>query len=71
MRILRTRDDCEEKMTYFVNIAFDDLSIKRSDSDVFQIVDYFEMLRIIIVLKLISLFLINFSDINIHHRLSF
>jgi uncharacterized protein (DUF2132 family) len=69
MRILRTRRWDDEKVTYLVNIALNDLSIKWSDSDVFQIVDYLEMFRIVVVLKLISLFSINFESVSIHHRL--
>jgi hypothetical protein len=70
MRTFWTRRWDDEKMTYFVNITFNDLSIKWFDLDVFQIIDYFEMFCIVIVLKLISLFSINFEDMNIHHRLS-
>ncbi len=70
MRTFETRDFCEEKMTYLINITFDNLSIKKSDSDVFQIINYLEMLCIMIVLKLISSFLINFSRMSINHRLS-
>ncbi len=69
MRTLRTRRWNDEKMIYLVNIALNDLSIKWSDSDVFQIVDYLVLLRIVVFLKLFSLFSINFESVSIHLRL--
>lgn len=69
MCILRTKCNDDEKMTNLVDMKFDDFSCKRSDSNVIQIINEIEILRVIIILQFESCNFENFLNMCINDLL--